>query len=137
MNQATITFTVRAMVCQLDFANAIDDRQPKIAEDSERFAGHHRFVLHLPDHRQLGESAGAALAGHKPVAKTDQLEKTVLPGGDADLDVDPRIRFGRETIGSDSVGLSGTFLCATRNAGHHPSAATAADGESVFGQRTS
>src|ERR1700730_11211137 len=134
MNQSAAGFTASAVVRQLDCAHSFDDGQPKITEGGKRFDGRHRLVLHLPNDRQLSEGTGATLPSHKSVGETDQFEETVLPGGDTDFDVDPRIRFRGETLGSHTVRFSTGFFCALRNAAHDPAVAAAANCESGFRQ---
>src|SRR5580692_1604877 len=131
MNQAVVCFTRWGftrwcLTPKFDFAHALDDGLPEIAEGSERFHGHNRFVEHLPDDRQLDECAGAALARNKSIGEANEFEEAILPGGDADLDIDPGIRLRGEDIGGHSIGFSTGFLRASRNAGHHSAVAAGA-----------
>ncbi len=95
MNQPALRFTPWPNLGKLDFAHSFDDGLPEITERGKRFDGDDRFVQHLPDDRQLHECAGAALARHKSVGEADQLKEAVLPGGDADFDIDPRSSLWR------------------------------------------
>src|SRR5580700_780306 len=134
MNQPAMRFTPWRIMGKLDFAHAFDDGLPEITERGKRFYGDDGFVEHLPDDRQLHECACAALARHKTVGEADQLKKAVLPAGDADFDIDPRVDFGREKLGGDAVDLSTGFFRALRNTGHHSAVAARAHCESALRQ---
>ena len=93
MDQAAVRFAPRSVVREFDFANALDDRLPEISEDGERLRLEHRFVQHFPNDGEFDERAGSAFARHEAVGEANQFEQAVLPGVDADFDVDPFVRF--------------------------------------------
>src|ERR1700751_3286646 len=134
MNQPAMRFTPWGIMRKLDFAHALDDVLPEITERGKGFCGDDGFVEHLPDDRQLDECTGAALARDKTVGEADQFKEAVLPGGDADFDIDPGIYLGGEKVGGHAVDLPTGFFRALRHASHYSAVAAAADGKPAFRQ---
>src|SRR6266849_5596136 len=132
MHQSTIRFAPRCWVAQLDFAHAVEDGLPEVAEYREGFGWRNFFVQHFPDHGQLHERAGSALARDEAIGEADQLKETLLPGANTYFHINPGIHFGGEKLRGHAVGFSAGLFCALRDPGHHSAVAAAANGETVF-----
>jgi len=117
-----------------DFADAVEDGLPEVAEDDEGSCGHDALVEHLPDDGQLDERAGAAFAGDVGVAAADELEETVLPGFDADFFVHPGIGAAAEECSSDGEDFGAGLFSAARGSFHDAGVAAGADAEAAGGE---
>src|SRR5882724_1105916 len=122
-------------MAEFDFADAVEDRGPEIAENGEGLARQHGFVEHFPNDGELYERAGAAFTSYEPVGQADQLEETLLPSFHADFDVDPSIGLGFEEIRGDAVGFAAGFFGAARDRFHHAGVSAAAHRETTPRQR--
>ncbi len=107
MHQSTIRFAPRCWVAQLDFAHAVEDGLPEVAEYREGFGWRNFFVQHFPDHGQLHERAGSALARDEAIGEADQLKETLLPGANTYFHINPGIHFGGEKLRGHAVGSRG------------------------------
>src|ERR1051326_1625041 len=134
VNQAARALAPGSVVAEFDFAHALDDGSPEISEDNERLAGHDGFVEHFPNHGQLNERAGTALAGDEAVTEADQLEEAILPGVYAHFDVDPSIGFGRKKFRGDAVSFATGIFRAPRDRGHNAAISAGANGKTSSGE---
>src|SRR5579863_2404289 len=107
MYETPASLSPRRLMRELDFTDAVDDRLPEISEHCKGLWLDHGFIQHFPNDGEFDERAGAAFAGDEAVAEANQLEQAVLPGVDANFDVDPWVRFRcSEKIGGHAVGFS-------------------------------
>ena len=82
-------------VAALDFAHAIQNRLPEIAEHDERALLHRFLVQHFPNDGEFHERARAALACDVAVAEAHEFKQALLPGRHARFFLHPAIRARR------------------------------------------
>src|SRR5215470_3954504 len=98
MNQVAVLFAPFGGVAALDFADALDDGLPKVAEDGEGLWRHRALIEHFPHNGELDESARATGADDEAIGAVDEGEEATLPGGNAGFFVDPLVGMHAEKV---------------------------------------
>jgi len=117
-----------------DFADAVEDGLPEVAEDDEWFCGHDALVEHFPDDGKLDQRAGAAFAGDVGVAAADEFKETVLPCLHTDFLAYPGIGATAEEGSGDSEDVAAGFAGTAGDRFHDAGVASGADAEAAGGE---
>jgi len=136
VNEAVGGFAPFGGVADFDFADALDDGLPEIAESDEGLVAHHALVDHFPDDGEFNESAGAAGARDVSRAAANELKEALLPSGDAGFLIHPAIRARAEKFSGDGERPPARFFRAARNRFHHTPIAAAANNEPLRSERS-
>src|SRR2546425_4856249 len=135
LDHPVVRFAPRRGMAQLDFADALNDRPPEVAEHDEWARLHHAFVKLFPPHGQLDERPGPALAGDVAVAASHQFEEPRLPRVHANFLVDPTVRARLEKFRGDGERAPAGVLGAARGRLHYTAVAAGAHDEALRRER--
>jgi hypothetical protein len=135
MHQRIARLAPSGRVPALDFAHAVQDRLPEIAQHDERALFHRFLVEHFPDDGEFHERASAAFASDVAVAEAHEFKQALLPGGYASFFFHPTICARAKKTGRYGEDASAGFARAARHGFHHAAVASGADCKSCRRER--